>query len=554
MEVPPGAPGLGIVPRLLGYRLRMLWNAALRAGRERRSLTLLLVTGVAGGMLLGYRVSLVTLRVDTPTPARIEPALAGGLAMVAGFTAVTAITFTLGALYFARDVDTLLTSPLRPRAIILTKLCAQLGTGAGIGAILATPPLLAYCVLLGRVWTLPLVGLAVVGMAAVPLAAGTALTIAAVRLIPSRRVRDGGGLLVTGVVFGVTALNLLLRGPDAFSSGAYGALDPSRRSAVASAAWLPTGWATRSISAALRGDVGAALTWLTPLLAAAVVTMLLVARFGERAFVIGYQRSAEAGGGRRRRATVRTRVWRSHGGARALWAVLAVKDLREIRRNPAQLGQLLLPICLFAFYIAYIAAPGSRAGPTAGTRLPSWFGIALTAGFASLFAASGVALRGVGSEGRRLWVLRSAPIEVDTVLRAKLAVGFGVAAPLGLTLLWVGALRAGASPLHALAASGRLLTVIAGLVALATGLGAVRPRLDWTDPRRSVGLGLSLLFMALGSAYLGLCFVILGLPYSRSAPGHLSVAAADAALVLVAAATAAVALRLGAGRLRVLEL
>ena len=151
-------------------------------------------------------------------------------------------------------------------------------------------------------------------------------------------------------------------------------------------------------------------------------------------------------------------------------------------------------------------------------------------------------------------MLRSAPIEVDTVLRAKLAVGFGVAAPLGLTLLWVGALRAGASPLHALAASGRLLTVIAGLVALATGLGAVRPRLDWTDPRRSVGLGLSLLFMALGSAYLGLCFVILGLPYSRSAPGHLSVATADAALVLVAAATAAVALRLGAGRLRVLEL
>jgi len=47
------------------------------------------------------------------------------------------------------------------------------------------------------VFVLLKVGLAVVGMAAVPLAAGTALTIAAVRLIPSRRVRDGGGLLVT---------------------------------------------------------------------------------------------------------------------------------------------------------------------------------------------------------------------------------------------------------------------------------------------------------------------------------------------------------------------
>src|SRR5205807_10653440 len=137
--------------------------------------------------------------------------------------------FALSALYFAKDLDLLLASPLPPRSVLLTKLCVQLGTGLAIGAVIASPPVLAYLVGTGNALMLPLVGIAVVAMAAMPLAAGTALTVAAVRLMPARRVREAGGLLVTLVVVAVTAVNLAVRGPDAFSSGGSGILDPTRR-------------------------------------------------------------------------------------------------------------------------------------------------------------------------------------------------------------------------------------------------------------------------------------------------------------------------------------
>lgn len=545
--------GFGLVPRLLAYRLRMVVNGALRAGRERRGWTLILVVVLAGGMLAGYHVGASALELDPPTPQRLEPIVFGGLGMIAGFTGVTAITFALSALYFAKDLDGLLVSPLPGRSVILCKLCLQLGTGVAVGAVLMAPPLLAYLQQRGAALFLPLVGLTIIAMAALPLAAGTALTIAAVRLMPARRVRDAGGLLVTVVVFGVTALNLVLRGPDGFTS-APGPLDPSGRVGVAGSLWLPTGWAGRGVLASMRGDLAAALGWTLPLVAAAVVAWLLVCWLGERAFVTGFMRSGEAGAGRcrrRRRASVWSRMRRT-GGVPRPWLALVAKDLREIRRDASQLGQLLLPVALFA---VYIAAPGSNGGfQDAGSRLPTWFGAALTAAFASLFAASGIALRGVGSEGRRLWVIRSAPVGVWQLLWAKMVVGLGIAGTLGALLVGVGAVRNRADLLTVVVVLGRILIVIVGLVGLAAGLGAVRPRLDWTDPRRSVGLGLSIGFLAMGSTYLGLAFVILGAPYAVGHSGAVAVAAADAAVAVLALATAGVALSVGAARLRALEL
>jgi ABC-2 type transport system permease protein len=542
--------GFALVPRLLAYRFRMVSNAALRGGRERRGWTLILAIVISGAVLAGYRITGAALQDDAPSPERLQPAVSGGLGMIAGFTLITAITFALSAFYFAKDLDTLLVSPLPGRSVLLTKLCVQLGTGASVGALLMTPPLLAYMQQRGTAAFLPLVGVTVVAMAALPLAAGTALTIAAVRIIPARRVRDAGGLLVTLVVFGVTAVNLLVRGPDGFTS-APGPLDPSGQAGVAASLWLPTGWASRGVLAALRGDGLAALGWAAPLVLSAVAALLLVSRLGERAFVGGFMRSAEAGSRRTRRAANRTLLAR-RTGVRRPWTVLAAKDLREIRRDASQLGQLFLPIALFA---VYIAAPGSRSGfQDASTRLPPWFGPALTAGFASLFAASGIALRGVGMEGRRLWLIRSAPVDAWQVLRAKLAVGLGIAGTLGVLLVGIGAVRNRVDPLTTLLVAARMLVIIAGMVGLAAGLGAIRPRLDWTDPRRSVGLGLSIGFLGMGSLYLGFIYVILGVPYAARNPSASAIAAADVVVALVALGTASLALHVGARRLRALEL
>lgn len=547
-----GWGGYRPVPRLLGARGRMAVNACLRAGPEQRGRTLILGTLALAWWLGTHHLAADLLGAGAPSPATLEPSLAAALATLCGVVAVTSVSFAISGLYFARDLEMLLVAPVAPRAVLLAKLCVQLVTGVGIAALLAGPWLVAYLSAVGALAALPVVALAAAALAALPLAAGTAATIVTVRVMPARRVRDAAALLVTGTVFTVTAVNVVLRTPDGMHSTSPLGLDAPGRGRVADLAWLPTGWASRAVVAAVRGELATAALLTLLLAAAGAVALLLVSRLGEAAFVAGHQRSAEAGAGRcRRRAGARLRPG-GDGGPRTVWLSIARKDLRELRRDASQLGQLVLPVALFALYIAVPGQAPTAAAATA--RLPAWFSVALTAGFASLFAASGVALRGVGAEGSRLWLLRTAPVRTGQVLLAKFAVGLAVAAGLGLGLLVVGGLREHLTAAAIGLAGVRLLVIVAGLVALATGLGAVRPRLDWTDPRRSVGIGQSLGFLALGSGYLAVCFTVLALPYAHASPGAGSLTAGDAGVVAIAAGTAWLALRTGVARLRSIEL
>ncbi|HEY6380068.1 MAG TPA: hypothetical protein VI316_12910 [Candidatus Dormibacteraeota bacterium] len=543
----PGAwGGYRLVPILLRARLRMLVNGELRGGRERRALTLVLAVAAAGAMSAGYRTATAAFGVSDPDPAGLEPIVAGLCGMIAGFIAVTAITFALSAFYFARDLEPLLVTPVPPRTVLLTKLYVQLATGLAIGALLAGAPIAAYLERHGVLIALPWIGLCIVALAVYPLAAGTALTVMIVRLLPARRVRDAGGLLITVAVFAITGFNLAVHGPGAFTR-TPGLLDPSRQSGAADISWLPTGWAARSVVAVINRDLVTALLWGLPMIIGAVVLLTLVARLLEAPFLTGFQRSLEAGRGRRRRRPARAAAG---SGRRPAWVMIARKDLRETLRDASQLGQLMLPLALFAIYIA---SP-TNVGLNRTTDVPAWFGTVLTAGFASLFAASGVALRGVGGEGRRLWILRVAPIHARDLLAAKCASGAVIAVTLGVVLVAVGAIRLQLGLLEGAMAALVLGVIVAGLVGLAVGMGAIRPHLDWSDPRRSVGIGTSLAFLGVGSIYLGAAFVLLALPYERPHPGLVPIMAADLSVASLALLVAAVALIAGAVRLRALEL
>jgi hypothetical protein len=99
-----------------------------------------------------------------------------------------------------------------------------------------------------------------------------------------------------------------------------------------------------------------------------------------------------------------------------------------------------------------------------------------------------------------------------------------------------------------------LVFCVTGLAALATGLGALWPRLDWTDPRRATGIWLSVVFLVLGSAYIGACMVALTVPLLVPQLGTLgSDVTAIAACAACAAMAGATTLRLGYARLRHLE-
>jgi ABC-2 type transport system permease protein len=383
----------------------------------------------------------------------------------------------------------------------------------------------AYLNSLGKLWTLPLVTITVLSFAALPMVLATVITIVALRLVPARYVRDSGGLVVTVAVFAVAAVNLVIRGTQAFTSAHISALPFDKiGQGVTASDFSPPHWGAESIVAATQGNVATAIAWALPLVTLAVVLPPLFSRLVAGMYISGYQRNSVASRGN---ATRVGKARRARGDRVApIWFLLAGKDLRQIRRDPSQIGQLALPLVLF---VLYLGTPGRA--PTGGGTLPSWFFVALTSTFASLLFAANIALRGIGIEGQKMWLLKVCPFDPRQLLASKYASGFVVAAVPAGVLFLVGEWTAHASLAELALPLLRVAVLIATIVALAVGLGAIRPRLDWTDPRRAVGIGTTLGYLALGACYLTGSFILLGLPYAFSDGAPWLVAVCDIALL-----------------------
>lgn len=542
----PGFPRAGV---LLAARRRTLVNTAWRAGRERRAWTVIAAILVIGWVTASHGVAVGVLGLGRVSARSLDADVAGVLVMLCGFTGMTSVTFTLSSLYFSRDLDLLHSSPLPARSILLTRMVAQLSLGVVLGLIIAGPTVVAFLQIQTALMAAPVILVTVTALVAIVLAGATTFTVFALWLIPARYIRSAGGLVVTVTAFLYAGINVFLRGTDVVSGAATtGATLHVERfgGQLGTAEWSPIGWATMSISDALRGDGLAA---LVPTLVIALLGAVLVpvaARAAEQAYLVGYQRNASATPGRRQQGRLRRGPIRRRRLPR--FALIVGKDLRQIRRDASQLGQLVLPLMIFVFYIGRPTA----AGPPAPGAVPRWFFPSLMAAFSGLFSSSGIALRGVGSEGPNMWLLRASPLPVRQLVLAKYVVGWVLASIMGLLLLWIGELRAGASAAELVLATGQLLIIAAGLAGIATGLGAIRPRLDWTDPRRAVGLGVTLSFLAVGSTYITIAFIVLLTPYALQA-GAAGAAVGVGVLAAIAAGATATALAAGGRRLAQVE-
>ncbi|MFZ0994852.1 MAG: hypothetical protein WAO09_02560 [Candidatus Dormiibacterota bacterium] len=542
------APALPSAPRQVGTLLtsngRALWNAAWNRGRTRR---VAVIFGVALGALLWVAaIPLVAVFLKgslQAAPHRLLTTVTGGLVLLSCFTLVTSVSFAVASAYFARDIEWLLTVPISSRGTLAHRLASQLVLGVGVGSALLGPVLVAAAAVTGTLPLLPIAVIGLVGLLATPVAVGLLLVVVAVRIVPASRVRDGAAALVCLVGFGLAALDIAghAQGQGLRWAGAVNSLGSGWLNSI----WFPPAWAARVVTMTWRGDAVGALGWLTPLLLLALLTGAAVLWITGPLHREGWARAQLAPQQRRR--------------PRASWrrvppmVALLRKDGRNLRRDPVQLSQLILPLSLFAVYLlAPLSGADSR---TLFQNFPLWYGPLTTATFASLFVASGVGLRAVGSEGRQFWCLRSAPLGARDLLLGKLALPTLLAVGAGLVLMWAGEIRLH-TPLPQMGFSAILLVLcVSGLTALATGLGAIWPRLDWSDPRRATGIWLSVVFLVLGSTYIATCMVALTVPLVITQLGSVSSdLAAIAACALCAGIAGALTLRLGYGRLLRIEL
>jgi len=551
---------MSIVYTLVRADVTGFYNRMMRMDRRRLTLISLCVPLLAAAVL----APAVSLGAGM---ASLGPSAATGVLTI-GFTSLGMVMLVVGlssvmvSFFTSRDLLLLAGAPIRLRDIYLARLVvaarasalvaglllgALVGYGASIGAGIAywiAVPLMVASVVVGAT------------------ALQVALLSAIVRVVPASRARTMVSVIaaLTGSVFWLGWL--LLRSQETVS----GSSDSLTQTAASAAGlgerlvWLPTAWPARALSGFARNDVSAPLWMLTTL----IITFALLA-LGHAVFVQAFRRGLSALGEVPRRTAAAQRAAMRGAGvvaagampARSPLAALVIKEWTVMRRDSRRLAALL-PLCVIAAVYPLIGPGGNDGGDfwTSVVRGGS-LSLMLPFFFTQMLAAPAVAL-----EGRGFFLMRLAPLDIGTLLRAKViavAVPMCTATCIACVVLGV---SHGGDALQVLALLGFGVWLALGATAIGVSGGAIGARFDAEDPRRAVSTGAALGATVASLSFLGLS-AIAALQLARAAGvvvvrspllnGADSGGALGAAALLLAVALGIVVMMLGLAQRRLAE-
>jgi ABC-2 type transport system permease protein len=354
--------------------------------------------------------------------------------------------------------------------------------------------------------------LALTAYLVLPAVVGAALTLVLVNVFPARRARD---LLALIALLGAAALIMLFRmlRPEQLAQpeGFRDLVDFVAALNTPSSVWLPSEWAAEAILAALglrqlNGD-------LFPLLllgSTAAAFLVIGAALHQRLYRDGFSRSQE--GAELKEASKRKPAFLESvlNGMPVTTRSLVAKDIRTFFRDTTQWSQLILLTVLVVIYIYNIKVLPLFRGEEVGfflINVVSFLNLGL-AGFVLAAIAARFLFPAISLEGRTLWLLKSSPLDLRSLLWSKFWVGV---TPL---LVLAVALTAGTNVILRVGSFMMVLSLVTivlmtfAVAALALGFGAMFPRFD-TDNAAEISTGFGgLLFMMSAVAYLGAMIVL----------------------------------------------
>ena len=414
------------------------------------------------------------------------------------FLAFSGIVTALSTFFLAEDLRLLLAAPVAARRLFYARFSRTLVHAswmvvvflvpvlAGTGLARCAPPLFYVTALV-----------TIVPFVTIPVAVGSAVTLALVNVFPARRARDI--LMLMGLLF-AGGLVFLLR-----------FVQPERLMRVESlpditdffatlqspiTPLLPSFWAGEALFASLAGTVDVlhtAALWTT-----AMGLTLCLRGASERWHFAGFSKAQEA-----RKARF-TRLLALDGLARflplsAARRHLLVKDLKVFLRDVSQWSQLLLLLALVLVYLYNFRVLELD-------RIPFVTGVvkgvyALVNLGMGAFVMATIAVRfvfpAVSSEGAAFWIIRSSPVTMRDFLWSKFWVG--LVPVLGLTegLTIAANELLGIDPFLEAVAAGTIFCLGFALVGLAAGLGARYPRWNADNATQVAGSYGGVTFMIL---------------------------------------------------------
>lgn len=538
---------------IVRMRLATLKNRATHLRRDSVAKVFVVAFGLANVLGLGFWVSYESFRFIEgmaafgPTlNAKMLSLFFFALLVLVGLSTVI-VTYT--TIFLAKETEFLFQYPVAPRSVFAFKITEALAFSSWASLFLCLPVLVAF----GWVKKAPptyyvqaagslLVFLLFAGFSGV---AVTLLAAPLAKALSPRRILFFGGLLLA--VLGWSFLksfriwdmdgenNLLIL--DRFAA----------RLAAIQSPFFPSNWVTSAVLAAAAGNHREVAFHGGTLLANTLIFVPLFAWYGRslygRMWLGCHGASAPVRRKRPAAALAARRHWRRRGGP---LRALVWKDVLVFLRDPTQTSQSVLFLLLIVIYSLSLGRM-PRYLSQGNLQLVVYFAnlgaiSALLSSFTSRFLFPMISL-----EGKPFWLVGLAPIDRSYILRAKAALGLGIALSLGVATAVVSNQALGTPPALFAGAVFTVILASACLTALATGLGAAYPLFEEDNPARiAAGLGGTLNFFASALA-VAILIGIQAAPYLvfRGAPGAWAIAGNGLALAFTAGLTAA-AYRVGA--------
>jgi ABC-2 type transport system permease protein len=490
------------------------WRTALQRVREERSrggsgkLLLLVVVGVLFWTAV-YVLLYFILRYFRSVE-ELGPLLAGKLLglVLLSFIAILVLSNVITALssfFLAKDLDLLVSAPVDWLRIYLAKLGETLLHSSWMVALMAVPILTAYGVIYrGGVLFLPYAVLTLFPMLVLPAVAGSALTLVLVNVFPARRTRDLLSIVALGAA-GLLILMLRVIRPERLASpeGFRNLLDFIAVLRTPTSPFLPSEWATRAVMTYLRGSFDPqplVLLWTT---AAAFVT--LGALLHGALFATGFTKAQEGA-----ERFVRGAWWRWTVGRLLQFLPVAkrefvLKDIKLFFRDATQWSQLILLAVLVVVYLFNIKALPLHRGEPVGffyVTLVSFLNLGL-AGFVLASIAARFIFPAVSLEGRHMWLLRSSPLDLRTLLWSKYWVGTMPLLVLALLLTGLTNALLEVRPFMMIVGMVTICGLTFAIAALALGFGALYPQFETENAAQIPTSFGGLVFMMATIALLG---------------------------------------------------
>lgn len=500
------------------------WRAARRRARAESNAFRVVVMGSVGLIFFSI-VFAIVYRVLGHFRAQpgVGDLLAGkllGMILLAflSILLLSNIITSLSSFFLSRDLELLSAAPVDGFRIYTARFIETALNSSWMMVIVLLPILLAFGVSYGITLPFALVtALALAAFLVLPAVVGTALTQVLVNVFPARRARDLLALIaLLGVAALVTLFRLLRPEQLARPEGFRDLVDFIAALRTPQSIWLPSEWAAQAILAPLHVTGSATDPFpLMLLVSTAAAFFVMGAWLHGRLYRDGFSRSQE--GAERQDASEQRRQQRLERAFRAVPTTarsLVAKDIRTFFRDTTQWSQLILLAVLVAVYVYNIKVLPLFSGEDVGfflINVVSFLNLGL-AGFVLAAIAARFLFPAVSLEGRTLWLLRSSPLALRSLLWSKFWVGITPLLVLALALTIGTNVILRVSGFMMVLSIATIVVMTFAIAAMALGFGAIFPKFDTENPAEIPTSFGGLLFMMTATAYLGVMIALQAWP------------------------------------------